>query len=96
MTKPIKNIYSVEKIKNMSEQEWQQFRLETWKKKQEYYARPTPIWYMKDKESYAQFLEKAKKIHEQKSAPIYEKKSEMTKIVDDLSAGYEDDFADEF
>jgi hypothetical protein len=51
---------------------------------------------MKDKESYAQFLEKAKKIHEQKSAPIYEKKSEMTKIVDDLSAGYEDDFADEF
>jgi hypothetical protein len=47
-----------QQILEMSEQEWQDFRNKSWERKREYYSKDVPDWYLKDQESFAQFLER--------------------------------------
>ncbi|MDR0985633.1 MAG: hypothetical protein LBL60_01650 [Mycoplasmataceae bacterium] len=47
---------TAEQIRNMSEQEWQDFRNKSWKKKQEMYSQSMPDWYLKDKNGFIDFL----------------------------------------
>jgi hypothetical protein len=48
--------YNLEQIKNMNEQQWQDFRVESWEAKKQNAASPAPDWYLKDKSGYVSFL----------------------------------------
>ncbi|MDR1234580.1 MAG: hypothetical protein LBJ97_00640 [Mycoplasmataceae bacterium] len=49
---------SSKEILEMSEQEWQEYRIKSWERKREYYSQNVPDWYLKDQENFAQFLER--------------------------------------
>jgi ferredoxin-fold anticodon binding domain-containing protein len=52
--------YSVEQIKRMSEEEWNEFRNESWNAKKEKTSGPIPTWYLRDKEGYVSFMKAQK------------------------------------
>ncbi|MDR1991214.1 MAG: hypothetical protein LBP70_00565 [Mycoplasmataceae bacterium] len=83
-----------EYIRNLKPEEWQNFRVESWKKKGEYYTKPMPEWYLRDRDSYAKFIDR---INKRKSYYAQKKpKSEnLTKKVEILAGDDVDTFADE-
>lgn len=51
-------LMSPEEIRNMSDQEWEDYRNKSWLKKREYYSKDMPEWYLRNKDSFIQFLER--------------------------------------
>ncbi|MDR2369660.1 MAG: hypothetical protein LBD63_03455 [Mycoplasmataceae bacterium] len=87
-----------EYIRNLSPAEWANFRVESWKKKQQYYAGPTPEWYLKDRKSYARFIDRLNKrkqyLAQNTNADTY-KGGSLTRKVEILAGDDIDTFADE-
>jgi len=46
-------------ILKMSDEQWFEFRQKSWLKKREYYSQEMPDYYLKDKERFAQYLQRA-------------------------------------
>jgi hypothetical protein len=54
-----RNQISLDEIRNMTEEQWQAYRVASWKKKAEVYSAPTPAdWYLNDREKFAAFIER--------------------------------------
>lgn len=85
-----------EYIRSLTSEEWANFRVESWKKKREYYAKPTPDWYLRSRESYAQFVDRLSKRKQfasnntNKTTP-----GSLTQKVEILAGDDVDTFADE-
>ena len=90
-----------EYIRNMTPEQWANFRVESWKKKQEYYAKPTPDWYLKSRESYAQFIARLNKRKSFSQSHKFVNKQQpstsgsLTQKVEVLAGDDIDTFADE-
>jgi hypothetical protein len=90
-----------EYIRSLTPEQWASFRVESWKKKQEYYAKPTPDWYLKYRQSYAQFLDrlgKRKAFVANRENPVNKhtpNKGSLTQKVEVLAGDDIDTFADE-
>ncbi|MDR3330571.1 MAG: hypothetical protein LBS76_04875 [Mycoplasmataceae bacterium] len=84
-----------QEIRSMTPEQWQEFRVESWKKKQEYYAKPTPDWYLKSRDSYIQFLQRLNKRKEFVAAGGPSKPTSLTQKVELLAGDDLDTFADE-
>jgi len=54
----VKNFDLIDKITNMNEEEWQNFRIESWKKKKANLPSEVPSWYLENKENYISFISK--------------------------------------
>lgn len=54
-------IVTADKIRSMSEAEWNEFRNNSWLRKREYYSKPMPETYLKDKEQFANWVERQNK-----------------------------------
>lgn len=50
-----------DQIRNMSEQEWLEYRKNKWLKKREYYSKDMPDYYLANRESYAKVLDRLEK-----------------------------------
>ena len=55
------SILTADKIRSMSEAEWNEFRNKSWLRKREYYARPMPENYLANKEQFASWVERQNK-----------------------------------
>jgi hypothetical protein len=82
-------------IRNMSSNEWEEFRVMSWKRKQEYYDKPTPEWYLKSRESYVEFLVRLNKRKEFVESGGPSKPKTLTQRVEMLAGDDVDTFADE-
>ncbi|GMO13463.1 MAG: hypothetical protein Ta2E_02920 [Mycoplasmoidaceae bacterium] len=56
--------FSVEQIKKMNDQEWNDLRNSSWVAKKEKNSGPIPAWYLKDKNQYISFMQAQKKKNE--------------------------------
>ncbi|MDR0674758.1 MAG: hypothetical protein LBF36_00595 [Mycoplasmataceae bacterium] len=86
-----------EYIRSLTPEEWANFRMESWNKKRQYYAQPTPEWYLKDRKSYVQFLERLNKRKEfvAQGKHISKPTESLTQKVEILAGDDVDSFADE-
>jgi hypothetical protein len=54
-----RNNINLDEIRNMSEEQWQAYRVASWKKKAETYSGDRPAdWYLNDREKFASFIER--------------------------------------
>lgn len=55
------SMMTADKIRSMSQDEWNEFRNKSWLRKREFYARPMPDNYLANKEQFAAWVERQNK-----------------------------------
>ncbi|MDR2636675.1 MAG: hypothetical protein LBB95_02375 [Mycoplasmataceae bacterium] len=62
--------YSIEQIKNMTDEQWNDFRNESWNTKRIAASQAVPVWYLKDRSAYITFLRTQKEKNESSGRPF--------------------------
>ncbi|MDR1234961.1 MAG: hypothetical protein LBJ97_02635 [Mycoplasmataceae bacterium] len=85
-----------DEIRAMTPEQWQAFRNDSWQKKRELYSNPIPEWYLKDRNSYAQFMDRLNKRKQfvAQGGPSQQKGS-LTRKVESLAGDDVDSFAND-
>jgi hypothetical protein len=66
---------NIQEIENMDEAAWQAYRQQSWTKKGQQYTNDAPEWYLKNKNSFADFIEIQNKRRLSRGQAISEKNS---------------------
>ena len=65
---PFKLQTTGEDIRKMTNEEWQEYRKKSWLRKREYYSQEIPNYYLPNKDTYANYLDKLQKRIDKKQA----------------------------